>query len=207
VLTEFQLEVARVFFTLSASDHFLIAGGAALLANELSERRTQDLDLFTRQVQYVQVARDQFEVAAAHEGWSTSRIVDEESMCRLLIGGTEELIIDFCLYSPPRHQPTQTLLGPTFAPVELAAHKLIALWDRAAARDFVDVFILAKSFQPDEILKQAKDLDDGLIDKRLAEQFGQLAKYSDLDLPINPESVPSLRQFFYDWAVRLEPEG
>ena len=91
--------------------------------------------------------------------------------------------------------------------MELAAHKLIALWDRAAARDFVDVFILAKSFKPDEILKQAKDLDEGLLDKRLAEQFGQLAKYSDTDLPINPKGVPSLRQFFCDWSVRLGSEG
>jgi hypothetical protein len=203
VLTKFQLEVARVFFTLPVSAHFLIAGGAALLANELSERRTQDIDLFTRQVRHVGEARDQFERAAKQEGWSTNRILDEESMCRLSISGTEELIIDFCVYAPPRNHPTVTFLDPTFAPLELAAHKLIALWDRAAARDFVDVFVLAKSFHEDEILKQAKDLDHGLNDERLANQFGELHKYSDTDLPIGADSVPALRQFFHDWSVRL----
>jgi hypothetical protein len=43
-LTAFQLEVARIFFSLPASAGFLLAGGAALAAQHLTERPTQDLD-------------------------------------------------------------------------------------------------------------------------------------------------------------------
>ena len=46
-LTAFQLEVARLFFALPASKGFLLAGGAALLAQHLTARRTEDLDFFT----------------------------------------------------------------------------------------------------------------------------------------------------------------
>jgi hypothetical protein len=46
-LTEFQVEVAQAFFALPASDGFLLAGGAALLAQQLTTRPTQDLDFFT----------------------------------------------------------------------------------------------------------------------------------------------------------------
>jgi hypothetical protein len=45
-LPAFQLEVARVFFALPASNGFLLAGGAALLAKHLTARPTEDLDFF-----------------------------------------------------------------------------------------------------------------------------------------------------------------
>jgi hypothetical protein len=46
-LPAFQLEVARMFFALPASGGFLLAGGAALLAQHLTARPTEDLDFFT----------------------------------------------------------------------------------------------------------------------------------------------------------------
>jgi hypothetical protein len=46
-LTPFQIEVARLFFDLPASAGFLLAGGAALVAQHLTRRPTQDLDFFT----------------------------------------------------------------------------------------------------------------------------------------------------------------
>lgn len=46
-LSAFQLEVARLFFALPASQGFLLAGGAALLAQHLTARPTEDLDFAT----------------------------------------------------------------------------------------------------------------------------------------------------------------
>lgn len=43
-LTAFQVEVARLFFGLPASEGFLLAGGGALLASGLTDRPTHDLD-------------------------------------------------------------------------------------------------------------------------------------------------------------------
>ena len=45
-LTDFQVEVARLFFELPSSHGFLLAGGGALLATGLTTRPTQDLDFF-----------------------------------------------------------------------------------------------------------------------------------------------------------------
>lgn len=63
-LIAFQIEVARLFFTLPAGDRFLLAGGAALLAQHLTDRPTQDLDLFTSNSLSVATARDELEHAA-----------------------------------------------------------------------------------------------------------------------------------------------
>jgi hypothetical protein len=45
-LPAFQLEVARLFFALLASQGFLLARGAALLAQHMTARPTEDLDFF-----------------------------------------------------------------------------------------------------------------------------------------------------------------
>ena len=43
-LTAFQIQVARTFFSLPASEGFLLAGGAALAAHALTTRPTKDAD-------------------------------------------------------------------------------------------------------------------------------------------------------------------
>jgi hypothetical protein len=67
-LSAFQLEVARLFFALPASQGFLLAGGAALLAQHLTARPTEDLDFFTAPERgHVPAARDALEAAASSE--------------------------------------------------------------------------------------------------------------------------------------------
>ena len=75
-LTAFQLEVARLFFGLPESKGFLLAGGAALLAQHLTTRPTEDLDFFTALERgHVPAARDALESAARQRGWGTERIL------------------------------------------------------------------------------------------------------------------------------------
>ena len=65
-LSAFQLEVARLFFTLPASQGFLLLGVAALLAQHLTARPTEDLDFFTAPERgHVPAARDALEAAAS----------------------------------------------------------------------------------------------------------------------------------------------
>lgn len=78
-LTPFQTEVAQLFFSLPASDGFLLAGGAALLAADLTTRPTDDLDLFGAPDQVsIPAARDQLEDAVARGDDEIAR-----SLCRL----------------------------------------------------------------------------------------------------------------------------
>jgi hypothetical protein len=73
-LSAFQMKVARLFFALPASRGFLLAGGAALLAQHLTARSTEDLDFFTALERgHVLAARDALEAAARQRGWSAQR--------------------------------------------------------------------------------------------------------------------------------------
>ena len=145
-LTGFQVSVASLFFSLPASDGFLLAGGAALAAQQLTSRPTHDLDLFTRVgASSVPEARDAFEAAARNRGWTVERIRDTDTFCRLIVHGDDDLLVDLALDSPPTMPPSASFAGPTFGLEELAGRKVVALFDRAEARDFADVFALVSS--------------------------------------------------------------
>ena len=140
-LTDFQLEVTRLFFSLPASKGFLLAGGAALVAQHLTTRPTEDLDFFTAPDRgHVPTARNALEAAAREQGWASERIHDSDTFCRLVIrSGAAEVVTDLAVDTPPDFPASSTAAGPTLAPEELAGRKLLALFDRAAARDFADV--------------------------------------------------------------------
>lgn len=162
LLTAFQIEVAQLFFGLPASEGFLLAGGGALLAQGLTARPTQDLDFFTRpDAGDVRRARDELITAAGERDWSVDRIQDSETFCRLLVHGSEDLLVDLALDSAPGRPASASFVGPTFAPDELAGRKVVALFDRAAARDFVDVYALSRTFATAELLELARQVDAG----------------------------------------------
>lgn len=203
-LTAFQVEVARVFFSLPPSEGFVLAGGAALAAQRLTNRPTQDLDFFVgpRSSDIVR-ARDAFEAAAQQHGWQVRRVRDVDTFCRMVVCGPEELLVDLAVDSPPRLPPEVSVAGPTYADEELAGRKVVALFDRAEARDFVDVYVLAGRFDKEPLLRFAADVDPGFDRRVYAEMIGTIARFDSRDLPIASERVGDLRAFFAEWKAEL----
>ena len=131
-LSAFQLEVARLFFALPDSRGFLLAGGAALLAQHLTARPTEDLDFFTTPEHgHVLAARDALEAAASEHGWTARRIHDSDKFCRMVIRSADDgVLVDLAVNAPPDLPASASSAGPTLAPEELAGNKLLALVDR-----------------------------------------------------------------------------
>jgi hypothetical protein len=67
--------------------------------------------------------------------------------------------------------------GPTLDPEELAGRKLLALFDRAAARDFADVRLLARRFGKDVLLARASQIDPGFDIGTLAGMIATLDRF------------------------------
>ena len=205
-LPAFQLEVARLFFALPASKGFLLAGGAALLAQHLTARSTEDLDFFTAPERgHVPAARDALEAAAGQRGWSTERIHDSDTFCRMVIrSAASGVLIDLAVNAPPDLPASVTPAGPTLAPEELAGNKLLALFDRTAARDFADVYVLACRFGKDVLLARAVQIDAGFDVRVLADMIATLGRFTDSELPIpDGSSAAELREFYTAWRSEL----
>lgn len=200
-LSDFQVDVARCFFDLPASDGFLLAGGGALLVSGLTTRPTRDLDFFgAPTIADVTQVCEQFEAAVTKVGWSSSRLQSSDSFIRLHIVGPEELIVEIAIDSAARWAPVLSVVGPTFDPQELAGRKLVALFSRAEARDFADVYALAQQFDKAELLEWAREIDPGFDLGVLRDMFGTLNRFTDDEIPIDPSLVARVRAFFESWT-------
>lgn len=133
-ITAFQADVARLFFALPEAGSFLLAGGLALVAHGLPDRPTEDLDAFTSKAGDVSKAAGAFVRAAVEKLWTVDMVQESETFVRLSVAGEAALIVDIIPESPPDLPPTMSILGPTFAPKELAARKSLALRPGDAAR-------------------------------------------------------------------------
>jgi hypothetical protein len=205
-LSAFQLEVARLFFALPSSQGFLLAGGAALLAQHLTARPTEDLDFFTAPERgHVLAARDALEAAARQRGWSAQRIHDSDTFCRMVIRNADAgVLIDLAVSAPPDLPASMTPAGPTLAPEELAGHKLLALYDRAAARDFADVYVLAHRFGKGVLLARATQIDAGFDTNVLGGMIATLDRFTDDEILVpDGSSVAELRAFYTTWRSEL----
>ena len=122
-----------------------------------------------------------------------------------MIVGTDadEVLVDLAIDSPPSITPTVTLLGPTMAPKELAGRKLLALFGRAEARDFADVFVLSQRFGKEALLRQAAALDAGFDTAVLAQMMGTIGRFDDDEIPLPPTELAHAKDFFSAWAEEL----
>jgi len=204
-LTPFQVEVSRLFFSLPQSSGFLLAGGSALLASGLTHRPTQDIDLFAAagNVDVLDAAQC-FEESARDRGWDCARIQSGQTFVRFRVSGTDVVVVDLAIDAPAGLPTVSTTAGPTFAPEELAGRKLAALFDRAEARDFADVFVLARRFDRSLLERRAAEVDLGFDRVVLATMMRTLSRFTDSEIPADAEDVPALRAFFAAWADDLD---
>jgi hypothetical protein len=114
------------------------------------------------------------------------------------------VLIDLAVNAPPDLPAAASPAGPTLAPEELAGHKLLALFDRAAARDFADVYVLAHRFGKDVLLARAAQIDAGFDANMLAGMFATLGRFTDDEIPV-PDglSAAELRTFYSTWRAEL----
>jgi len=130
-LTDFQLEVARLFFGLPAGKDFLLVGGAALLAQHLTARPTEDPDFLTAPDRgHVPAACNALEAAARERGWATERIHDSDTFCRLVIRSGS------ATWTPasPAH-PSRFSWRPSWRAVPIRAFTVQIVLLRAPGRD------------------------------------------------------------------------
>lgn len=148
-------------------------------------------------------ARDAVEQSCRQQGWRVERLRDSPTFSRLVIDGPEKLLVDLAVDAAPGNPPTASFIGPTVAPAELAGRKLIALFDRAAARDFADVYALISRYSKQQLLTEAAALDAGFDQRVLAQMMGTLGRFTDADLPVSPEQIAPMRDFFADWQAAI----
>ena len=136
-------QVARIALAACGQDGFVLAGGNALLVQGIGDRLTHDVDLFTNVADPTEffAATERVVQALADHGAQVRRSDDSATFSRLHVklgDATDEVMVELA-YDYRTFPPVTLDVGPVLDPRDALANKLCALYDRGAARDFIDV--------------------------------------------------------------------
>ncbi|GFP32767.1 hypothetical protein HKBW3S42_01073, partial [Candidatus Hakubella thermalkaliphila] len=158
-LTELQQEIINTLNGLEESKELYFTGGSALSAYYLHHRLSEDLDFFTPAEDMIQLISRKLLQSLEKKGIKKSFVEMITSR------GSESMKIQIALDSPYRLERTKEIDGVRVdSLIDIAAGKLLALFGRAAERDFVDIYFLIKEgyFNLDELIKKASEKDPAM---------------------------------------------
>ena len=133
------------------------------------------------------------------------RVHEADTFARLVIrmddgSGT---MVDLAQDAGPLAEPTITTVGPTYAAPELAARKILALFDRSALRDFIDVDRVSGAYPRKLLIEIAGSIDEGFDVGVLAEMLSGLDRFTDDQITAFGVEPAAMRARFHQWATTL----
>jgi predicted nucleotidyltransferase component of viral defense system len=208
LLTPLQTRIAELVTGLSEANGFALAGAGGLLARGLIDRPTRDLDYFTApgDEKALSALRDALERALENAGLDHSRQRDLSTFVRIEVSDGEDrcevdLAIDY------RARPTEpSRYGPTLAVEELAANKVLALFDRAEARDFLDLAELTRHFRLQPLFDLASEKDTGFDKTHFLEALSSFNRFTPADFGLDEDEYEHLRVTVSTWRAQLVRE-
>jgi len=207
-LSTLQTYLVTLFLESAESAGYVLVGGGALIAHGLVDRRTQDLDFFNTTGSPeadVRIAANAFAGMCARLGLVTRVLTGTTTFSQVAIAkGKEEVVVDFALDAPLVDEWVQSPVGRTPSLTDLAAMKLLALFSRAAPRDFIDVHRLAQLLGREAIVMRALKLDSGFSLPVLADALRAGRRIPDDRFPVAVRDVGEVRAFFEEWLVEIQ---
>ncbi len=161
-LSEFQIELANLFFSLPESAGFLLAGGGALMHRGScpAPPRTSTSSPPARSATSKPPAMHSSLRSWPADGRRTSSAAAQTS------GGgpspdPRRSWSTSPSTAPPPAPPPLTIAGPALAPADLVVRKTLALFGRAEPHDYIDVYVLNQRFNREDTLAKAAEADQG----------------------------------------------
>lgn len=167
----------------------------------LIDRQTRDLDYFTvpGEEEALRALRHALERALDRAALDHARRRDLLTFVRIEVSdGDDRCEID---YRALPAEPSD--YGPTLAVRELAANKVLALFDRAEARDFLDLAELTRSFELQGLLELASEKDTGFDTTGFLEALSSLQRFTAADLGITEAEYERLGATVASWRSVL----
>jgi hypothetical protein len=189
-----------------------LAGGYAVRAHGMGERPSGDVDLFTdwqRRADFPAVVGLVVD-ALAREGFDVTIDSQADTFARLLVTGVDdaqpqkvELAADW-----RAHPPVLMEIGPVLHPDDAVGNKTAALYGRAVARDFLDVYAILTSgrYSQEDLLVLAEAADSGFDRAMFAHALGAADQVSDQAFAaygVDDAVIATMRDLFKRWRGEL----
>lgn len=208
ILSSLEEDILRAFFTLEKAEEFVLTGGAALAEFYFQHRLSNDLDLFTLDEQAFAEISAQAKTLAQAVGADEKPIRALATLNQFTFErGGEAVKIDFVRDSGPSFgEPLQKGNLRIDALENIGANKILALFGRAATRDYIDLYFILHegSLSFDRLLSLAKQKDSGLQEFYLANWIRQ--QTPRLESPptmLKPVDLEEVKRYFLKLADEL----
>lgn len=190
---------------------FYLTGGTALAGFYLFHRYSEDLDFFTEQdIDFLNLNAA---IDALKKNTHARSVDFEQSYNRNLVffhfdGAV--LKTEFTFFPFPRMEKAKKQFGLNIdSLLDIAVNKLFTIYQRSAARDYIDLYCICKESHLTiaDLVKKAKAKFDWHIDPlQMGAQFVKAADAEDYPKMITNVSPEEWRGFFWNEAKKLKSD-
>ncbi|MDO5084220.1 MAG: nucleotidyl transferase AbiEii/AbiGii toxin family protein [Arachnia propionica] len=207
-----QQEVTRIALHSVKEAGFALAGSGAIRAHGLTERPTEDVDLFTSNPEpetfdnaVDQVMRDLRQAGCVVE---VERRAAGFTRLQLRTPDGVDLDLDMGIDWRER-EPVALEVGPVLAVEDAVGNKISALYSRAEPRDYLDVDSIRQAgiFTDQELLEAAAERDPGFDSRMFATQLAAVQRVTPRDVvaySVSATELEALKERIKRWVVSLE---
>ncbi len=213
IINSLQDVILQNFGKCPGSNQFYLTGGTALALFYLRHRKSNDLDFFTSVGEAILPFSEDLEKNLKTFG-QVRRQRAAFSFVELFIEQEEEkTLIHLAQDSAFRFERTRQF--PEYPGLavdnlsDISSNKLLALFGRAALRDFIDIFFLVKraGLSPETLIQQAKQKDPGFDLYWLGVALERVHTFeensSEWLMLLEPISFLEFKSFFNDWRQKI----
>jgi hypothetical protein len=205
-LSDLQIRLTEILQTIPGADEFVLAGGGAMAVLGIGDRGTNDLDWFAQRAETVEEFAPRLTTACEAAGLAVEQLIAEPGFHRFEISRSSDATLVDIAWDARLRPPQPSPYGPVLDRDELAADKVLALFGRAAPRDFVDVFRLLQYYSRDALCALATEKDRGFDARVLGEMLTRIDSYERQDFPVDDDTYRAMRHEFETWQRVLRPE-
>jgi Nucleotidyl transferase AbiEii toxin, Type IV TA system len=207
-------EVAVIALRAAAPHGFALGGGNALIAHGITERPTQDVDVFSDERGGVEAAADAVETALRDAGFETERRDKTAGLADIFSGmgeglaewivsdpGGEQMLLQMAYFDRAR-RPVIMDIGPVLDLEDVVGGKVCALASRAEPRDYLDTAAAMERYGIEQMIGFARRLDPGLTDRDFGDAGRRLDQWGDgvfASFGLSPQDIAELRKRFTAW--------
>lgn len=144
-----QRVAAKIALAVLAADGFILAGGQALIEHGITERPSEDIDLFALHRRHTPAtfATSVQKMTAALEaaGYTVEITRQYEEFASVTVGNDEEAVVIDLGLDWWENSPAIIDIGPILSLKDSVASKLLAVYSRGYARDYLDAYSIITS--------------------------------------------------------------
>ena len=209
ILTDYQIEILKIFFSSSLGRQFFLTGGTALAAFYLGHRLSKDLDLFSiEEFDSLELQKIIEQIADKTHSTVTTKVktqnYNEVYFENTKLGWIQK--VDFIKDQPILFGERKKVDLVIVDSLEnITAGKILAIFGRLEAKDFLDLYFICKETGLNffKLFEKTKKKDTGLDEFYFANMLSEVVNIRDFPKTLKPFNKKELVKFFMEISDKL----